>query len=353
MPSSQSCLCLTSVELVPVSPASSSLQSHRVGLLHSWPCSGNALILLSSLLLGDLLGCFQVCYPSGSSLEFTAKPIQPSVCLTCCILALWNRHCQCCRAFGFSQSFSSSRFPTHFALLSSKSSNCLFVTVILCCYPPATFWSFMRLLLLTFIVFWFQVTFSRFLMVYTVSYLIPDTANTVAVVSLASADLFSLALQAESSLFWRWGPAALCARACRLCFPAFSQLLSAMLTLQNCARELTPREQKPFRDLFQTSVCWTNPLLALKAWTLCFCSQETCCLGSPSFHLHVTPSWAISSRDALSSSVFICTHQGHFVLSVYLGLMRRPCDHPSRPQRMTLRKIHNFKNRSSTYSFLH
>lgn len=138
MPNSQSCLCLTSVELVPVSPASSSLQSHRVGLLHSWPCSGNALILLSSLLLGDLLGCFQVCYPSGSSLEFTAKPIQPSVCLECCcILALWNRHCQYCRAFGFPQSFSSSRFPTHFALLSSKSSNCLFVTVILKLLPTS------------------------------------------------------------------------------------------------------------------------------------------------------------------------------------------------------------------------
>lgn len=235
MPSSQSCLCLTSVELVPVSPASSSLQSHRVGLLHSWPCSGNALILLSSLLLGDLLGCFQVCYPSGSSLEFTAKPIQPSVCLECCcILALWNRHCQCCRAFGFSQSFSSSRFPTHFALLSSKSSNCLFVTVILCCYPPATFWSFMRLLLLTFIVFWFQVTFSRFLMIYTVSYLIPDTANTVAVVSSASADLFSLALQAESSLFRRWGPAALCARA-RLPF-VFPSILSAPQCHAHCAK---------------------------------------------------------------------------------------------------------------------
>lgn len=36
-----------------------------------------------------------------------------------------------------------------------------------------------------------------------VFYHIPDTANTVAVVSLASTDLFSLVLQVESSLFLR------------------------------------------------------------------------------------------------------------------------------------------------------
>ena len=143
MPSSQPCLCLASAEIVPITPASSSSpQPHRVGLLHTWPCSGNALIFLSSRLqlvlqLGDLLGCFQVCHPSASSHEFTAKPIQKSICLTCCILALWNHHCQYCRAFGFARSFSTSRFPTRFAHLSSKSSNCLFVMVIFKLLPTS------------------------------------------------------------------------------------------------------------------------------------------------------------------------------------------------------------------------